>query len=100
MPQYVVLSNFTEQGRTDIKSTSDRLDRLGAVAERLGVKVVANAITMGQFDVVTILEAPNDETVAQVIGTVLLRGYVTTQTMRGFSVEEFRRVTDGISQTT
>jgi uncharacterized protein with GYD domain len=100
MPQYVVLSNFTEQGRTDIKSTSDRLDRLGPVAERLGVKVVANAITMGQYDVVTILEAPNDETVAQVIGTVLSRGYVSTQTMRGFSVEEFRRVTEGISQTT
>jgi uncharacterized protein with GYD domain len=55
---------------------------------------------MGQYDVVTILEAPNDETVAQVIGTVLSRGFVTTQTMRGFTSEEFRRVTQGISQTT
>ena len=100
MPLYVVLSNFTEQGRTDIKSTSDRLDRLSPVAQKLGVKVVANAITMGQYDVVTIMEAPNDETIAQVIGTVLSRGYVTTQTMRGFTVEEFRRVTQDITQTT
>ncbi|HEY3063632.1 MAG TPA: GYD domain-containing protein [Chloroflexota bacterium] len=96
MPLYVVLSKFTEQGRTDIKNTSDRLDRLSPVADKLGVKVIANAITMGPYDVVTVFEAPNDETIAQVIGTVLSRGYVTTQTMRGFSAEEFRKITSSI----
>ena len=93
---YVVLSNFTESGRTDIKNTSERLNRLGPVADKLGVKVVANAICMGQYDVVTILDAPDDATVARVIGTVLSRGYVTTQTMRGFSIEEFAQVTSNL----
>ena len=93
MPIYVVLSNFTEQGRTDIKNTSDRLDRLAPVAQKLGVKVLANTITMGQYDVVTVMEAADDATIAKVIGTVLSRGYVTTQTMRGFSAEEFRQIT-------
>ena len=93
---YVVLSNFTESGRTDIKNTSERLNRLGPVADKLGVKVVANAITMGQYDVVTILDAPDDATVARVIGTVLSRGYVTTQTMRGFSIDEFAQVTSNL----
>ncbi len=96
MPTYVVLSNFTEKGRTEIKSTSDRLDRLAPVAEKLGVRVVANAITMGPYDVVTVMEAPDDATIARVIGTVLSRGYVTTQTMRGFTAEEFRNVTSGL----
>lgn len=96
MPIYVVLSKFTEQGRRDIQHTSDRLDRLAPVAEKLGVKVVANAITMGQYDVVTVMEAADDVTIAKVIGTVLSRGYVTTQTMRGFSVDEFRKVTADI----
>jgi len=96
MPLYVVLSKFTEQGRSDIKNTSDRLDRLSPVADKLGVKVIANAITMGPYDVVTVFEAPNDETIAQVIGTVLSRGYVTTQTMRGFSAEEFRQITSNL----
>lgn len=90
---YVVLSKFTEQGRTDIKNTSDRLDRLAPVADKLGVKVVANAITMGEYDVVTIMEAADDAQIARVIGTVLSRGFVTTQTMRGFSIEEFRQIT-------
>jgi uncharacterized protein with GYD domain len=93
MPIYVVLSNFTEQGRTDIKNTADRLDRLAPVAQKLGVKVLANAITMGQYDVVTVMEAANDATIAKVIGTVLSRGFVTTQTMRGFTADEFRQVT-------
>jgi uncharacterized protein with GYD domain len=93
MPTYVVLSNFTEKGRSEIETTSDRLDRLTPVAAKYGVKVLANAITMGQYDVVTVMEAADDATIAKVIGTVLSRGYVTTQTMRGFSVEEFRQVT-------
>jgi uncharacterized protein with GYD domain len=93
MPLYVVLSNFTETGRSDIKNTSERLDRLAPVAQKLGVKVLANAITMGQYDVVTVMDAPDDATIARVIGTVLSRGYVTTQTMRGFTIDEFRQVT-------
>jgi uncharacterized protein with GYD domain len=93
MPIYVVLSNFTEQGRTDVKNTSERLDRLAPVAQKLGVKVLANAITMGQYDVVTVMDAPDDATIARVIGTVLSRGYVTTQTMRGFTADEFRAIT-------
>lgn len=93
---YVVLSNFTESGRTDIKGTSERLNRLGPVGQKLGVKVVANAITMGQYDVVTIMEAPDDATIAKVIGTVLSRGYVTTQTMRGFTIEEFAQITSDL----
>jgi len=39
---YVVLSTFTETGRTDIKNTADRLDRLAPVAEKLGVPVVVD----------------------------------------------------------
>jgi uncharacterized protein with GYD domain len=39
------------------------------------------------------MDPPDDATVAKVIGTVLSRGYVTTQTMRGFSIDEFRQVT-------
>ncbi len=92
MPTYVVLSKFTEQGRSDIKNTAQRLDALRTVADQLKVKVVAMAITMGEYDVVAFLEAADDATIARVIGTLMTRGYVTTQTMRGFSVDEFRQI--------
>jgi uncharacterized protein with GYD domain len=58
--------------------------------------VIANLITMGEWDVVTVMEAANDETIGRVIATVLARGYVTTQTLRGFTADEFRRITAGI----
>jgi uncharacterized protein with GYD domain len=93
MPTYVVLSKFTDQGRSDIKHTSDRLNQLAPVAQQLGVRVVANVITMGAFDVVTVLEANDDATIARVIATLMARGYVTTQTLRGFTVDEFAQVT-------
>ena len=96
MPIYVVLSNFTDKGRADLKGTSDRLDQLAPVAVKLGVKVLANAITMGQYDVVTVMEAADDATIAKVVGTVMARGYVTTQTMRGFTADEFRQLTADI----
>ena len=96
MPIYVVLSNFTDQGRTDVKNTSERLESLAPVAQQLGVKVLANAITMGQYDVVTVMEAADDATIAQVVGRVMSRGYVTTQTLRGFSAEEFRQITNSL----
>jgi uncharacterized protein with GYD domain len=92
-----VLSNSTDQGRKEIKSTVDRLDALRPAADQAGVKVIANVITMGQYDVVTVLEAPNDESVAKMIGMLLQRGYVTTQSMRGFTVDEFRQVTASLS---
>ena len=97
MPIYVVLSKFTEQGRTDVKNTSERLDRLAPVAQKLGVKVLANAITMGQYDVVTVMEAADDATIAKVVSTVMSRNYVTTQTMRGFTADEFRAITADLS---
>ena len=97
MPMYVVLSNFTDQGRTDVKNTSERLERLTPTAEKFNVKIIANAITMGQYDVVTIMDAPDDATVAKVIGTVLSRNFVTTQTMRGFTNDEFRQITSGLA---
>jgi uncharacterized protein with GYD domain len=96
MPTYVVLSKFTEQGRKDIENTSDRMERLRPVADQLNVKVIANVITMGEWDVVTVMEAADDMAVAKVIARVLQRGYVTTQTMRGFTVEEFREVTSAL----
>jgi uncharacterized protein with GYD domain len=93
MPTYVVLSKFTDQGRKEIKSTVERLDALRPLADQAGVKVIANVITMGEFDVVTVLEAANDETLAKMVGALLQRGYVTTQSMRGFTLDEFRQVT-------
>ena len=95
MPTYVVLYNLTEKGRKDIHTIADRMDQARTRAESTGVHVIANYVTMGIYDIVTIVEAPNDETIARGSAAILEAGNVSSVTMRAFSTEEWRRATKG-----
>lgn len=87
MATYIVLGRFTEQGRTGIKDTPERRNRGRERAKELGVTFTAY-VTMGAFDVVWLVEAPNDEALAKWIVTVGMVGSVKTQTMRAFTEGE------------
>lgn len=95
MPTYVVLYNLTEQGRKDIESLADKMDQARARVETTGVKVVGSYVTMGLYDLVSIVEAPNDETVARGAAAILERGNVSSITLRAFTADEWRRATKG-----
>jgi len=62
MAMYVSLIQFTEQGIRNIKKTIKRGDAAMAEAEKMGVKIVEEFWTMGTYDVVVVVDAPNDET--------------------------------------
>jgi uncharacterized protein with GYD domain len=64
MPVYVTLLNYTEQGRKDIATLPDRAEQVGKRVEQAGGKVLGNYMTMGRFDQVSVVEAPDDETAA------------------------------------
>jgi len=87
MATYIVLGNFTDQGRTGIKDTPERRDRGRERAKELGV-TFTSYLTMGAYDIVWIVEAPGDEAMAKWIASVGMVGAVTTQTMRAFSEGE------------
>ncbi|MDQ6794286.1 MAG: GYD domain-containing protein, partial [Chloroflexota bacterium] len=69
MATYIVLGTFTDQGRTTIKDTPERRDRGRERAKELGVTFTAY-VTMGAYDVIWVVEAPNDEAVAKFIVTL------------------------------
>ncbi|HLQ31382.1 MAG TPA: GYD domain-containing protein [Chloroflexota bacterium] len=93
MPYYVGLFKFTDFGRQNIKSSPDRLAAARQAAAKVGVKLDTVLYTMGEYDLVGIAEAPDDETMAKMSATIMsLRG-VTTTTMRAFTPEEFRKIT-------
>jgi len=92
MPNYIVLANFTEQGIRNVKQTTQRAEALKAEAEKLGVKVKDFFWTLGSCDVVTVFEAPDDETITRLMLQVGSLGNVRTQTLRAFTREEM----DGI----
>ena len=96
MPTFVVLTNFTNQGIQDVKASPDRFEAGGALLEQMGIKVQAHYWLMGRYDLLTIVEASDAEAVSRFALTVGLQGNGRTETMRAFSLEEFRTIVSAL----
>jgi uncharacterized protein with GYD domain len=92
MAMYVSLLQFTEQGVRNVKDTIKRGTTATAEAEKMGAKVIDSFWTMGAYDVVLLLEAPNDETVSAFSLKIGALGNVKSQTMRAFSGKEMEGI--------
>jgi uncharacterized protein with GYD domain len=92
MANYISLLQFTEQGSRNLKHTVTRAGAASATAEKMGMKIIDSFWTMGAYDLVLVLEAPDDETVAAFVTKLGSLGNVKTHTMRAFSPEEMRGI--------
>lgn len=88
MPSYVVLCNLTQQGVQNAKEIPKRREAQRQAAKDLGITLREGLMTMGQYDVVLILDAPDDEAMAKFALRVGMRGNLTTQTLRAFTEAE------------
>ena len=87
MPTYVVLGQLTQQGMQTIKDVPQRRAAADS-AEALGITLRERMLTMGRYDVVMILDAPDDQAVAKFVLQTGMRGNLSTETMRAFSEGE------------
>ncbi len=78
MAIYIMLVNYTQQGIENIKDSPDRLDRARELLQSLGGEVREFYLTMGAYDVVATIEAPDDETVAKFVLAAGSHGNVRT----------------------
>lgn len=92
MATYIVLTNFTEQGIRDVKDTTKRADAVKDLAKKFGVTAKEFYWTLGSYDVVVVLDAPDDASVTALGLAIGANGNVRTQTMRAFSREEMNGV--------
>jgi uncharacterized protein with GYD domain len=92
MAMYVTLLQFTDQGIRNVKDTIKRAAAATAEAEKIGAKVTDAFWTMGAYDVVLLLDAPNDETMTAFTLKLGSLGNVKTQTMRAFRREEMEGI--------
>ena len=88
MAHYVVLANFTDQGIRGIKDTTKRAKGFRDMASQMGAKIGTIYWTLGNYDVVLTLEAPNDETAAAVLSKAGSLGNLKSQTLRAFTEQE------------
>jgi uncharacterized protein with GYD domain len=92
MATFIVLGNFTEQGIRSVKESPKRAEGFKALAAKAGVKVKDIYWTLGHYDLVTIVEAPDAATVTSVELAVASMGNIKTETLTAFSVEEFAKI--------
>lgn len=92
MPMYITLANFTDQGIRNYTDTAKRAKAFMEMAEDMGAKVKEIFWTMGSYDLVTITEAPDDETATAMALKISSLGNVRTTSMRGFSMEEVEKI--------
>jgi uncharacterized protein with GYD domain len=92
MATYVVLIDWTEKGAGGFRDSVDRYDAAQARFEGMGVRFRDAYWTLGGHDIVAILDAPDDETLAAALLTLASAGNVRTTTLRAFSADEMRGV--------
>ncbi len=89
MPTYILLSTLTAQGVQTLKSNPERLREVNRDVEELGAKVIHQWATLGPFDFVNIVEAPDVATIAKVSVALGARGSAKLQTLSALSIDEF-----------
>lgn len=92
MAHYVILSSYTDQGARNAKETTRRAAALKAMAAKKGAEVREIFWTLGHYDHVVLMEAPDDETAETVVLSLGTLGNVRTQTLRAFSAEEMDKI--------
>ena len=92
MPTYVTLIKWTDQGRTKTKDLAMRYaDGQKRIKGAKG-KEIGTFVTMGQYDMVSVVDAPNDEAMAKIALQIAGRGNAITETMRAFTMDEVAKL--------
>jgi uncharacterized protein with GYD domain len=84
-----MLSSLTAQGVQTLKSNPDRLREVNRDVEELGARVVQQWATLGPFDFVNVVEAPDAQTIARVSVALGARGSTKVQTLQALDIDEF-----------
>jgi uncharacterized protein with GYD domain len=92
MAKYILLINWTDQGVKNVKESPKRLDAARKLAETAGCKLGDFYMTMGGYDMVSHVDAPDDATIAKFILHLTGAGNVRTQTLKAFSEDEYRKI--------
>ena len=92
MPTYIVLGHFTDQGIRNIKDTPKRANALKEAAKKYGATIKSVYWTLGAYDVMTVVEAPDSESMAKLLFNLGSLGNVWTQSLRALEADEVERI--------
>ena len=88
MARYIVLAKLTQQGVQKAKEIPQRRAAARETAQSMGITFREGLLTMGAYDVVLVLDAPDDQTIAKFVLRIGMQGNLSTETLRAFSDDE------------
>ena len=89
MPTYIMLTTLTPEGVQTVKNNPNRIKEVSKEIEQLGATVKAQFATLGQFDFVNVVEAPDETTIARVSLELGSRGTAKYETLTAIPIDEF-----------
>ena len=89
MPTYILLSTLTDEGAETLKARPGRIQEVNKELESMGVKVVAQYATLGPYDFVNVVEAPDNESIFRVSVEMGARGSIKIMSMPDVPIDEF-----------
>jgi uncharacterized protein with GYD domain len=92
MATYVVLANFTDQGIRNAKDSPKRAEAFKEMAKDFGVTVRDLLWIQGRYDILTILEAPDELSVMALSVSAGALGNIRTETLRASSMEDVTKI--------
>ena len=97
MQTYVILSNFTDQGIKSIKDSPKRAEAFKNAAKQFGCTVKELVWTQGQYDIVAIVEAPDEVTASALSLNIAKQGNIRGQSLRAFTATEMAAILDKVA---
>jgi uncharacterized protein with GYD domain len=89
MALYVMLSNLTDEGRKTIKARPERIKEVNKEVEAMGGKVLAQYATLGPYDFVNVIEAPNIDVIVKISVELGSRGTLQLMTLPAMTIDQF-----------
>ena len=95
MPKFVMLSTLGPDGYARLRDSPERLKEVNADVESMGVKVLSQYALLGQYDFITVLDAPDERAVARVATTLSARGTLKTLTLTAIAADDYVAILGG-----
>jgi uncharacterized protein with GYD domain len=89
MAIYIMMSTLTDEGRKTVKTNPLRIKEVNKEVEAMGVKILAQYVTLGQYDFINVLQAPSNEVIAKVAIELGSRGTLQTSTLAALTLDDF-----------
>ena len=89
MPTYVMLSTLTPEGVQTLKNNPQRINEVNKEVEQLGAKVTAQWATLGHVDFISVVEAPDERTMARVSLELGSRGTARYESLSAIPIDDF-----------